>query len=100
MKSDEVAQPSVELSEAESALAIRVASGLTDDEIARQLEITKHSVAQQIAGLLARIGAKDRLEILLYAYSDPTIHKRINARIKSSYETGTSEDSKTERKAG
>jgi DNA-binding CsgD family transcriptional regulator len=88
MTADEVVQPSAELSEAEKELATCVATGLSDDEIARQLEIPKHHVAEHIARLLAKIGGQDRLEILLYAYSNPTIYKRINALTLGASETG------------
>jgi DNA-binding CsgD family transcriptional regulator len=88
MTADEVVQPRAELSEAEKELATRVATGLTDDEIATQLEISKHHVVERIARLLAKIGGQDRLEILLYAYSNPTIYKRINGRTQGGSETG------------
>ena len=58
-----------------------VAFGLTDDEIATKLQIPKHKVLNQIARLLAKLGIQDRVEIVLYAYSDPATYQRINTEV-------------------
>jgi DNA-binding NarL/FixJ family response regulator len=58
-----------------------VAVGLTDDEIATQLQIPKHEVLNQIARLLAKLGMRDRVEIILYAYSDPAMYQRISTAV-------------------
>ena len=71
------AMPPVHLSEPEKRLARLVACGLTDDEIAVQLELSRSSVDEHIKRLLARIGARDRLEILFHVYSDPTLLEQI-----------------------
>ena len=47
-----------------------VAVGLTDDEIATHLEVSKHTVLNSIALLLAKLGAEHRIEIVWYAYSN------------------------------
>jgi len=44
-----------------------IAVGLTDDEIATQLQIPKHKILNQIARLLAGLGIRDRVEVALYA---------------------------------
>jgi DNA-binding CsgD family transcriptional regulator len=67
------------LSEVNKELMYLVAVGLTDDEIATHLQIPKRQVLNHISRLLARLGARDRLEILLYAYSDPTMCDRMSA---------------------
>jgi len=71
----------VELSEADKELIVLVAFGLTDGEIATQLQISKHATLDRIAQLLAKLGARERVEILLYAFSEPTMYQRIIAEI-------------------
>ena len=71
----------MELSEVAAQLIILVAFGLTDDEIAAQLQIPQNRVLDQVARLLAKLGLQDRVEIVLHAYSDPALYKRITAVI-------------------
>jgi DNA-binding NarL/FixJ family response regulator len=85
--SNENAQPAeineerIELSEADRELIVHVALGLTDGEIATQIQIPKHITSGRIARLLAKLGARERIEILLYAFSEPTIYQRTIAEI-------------------
>jgi DNA-binding NarL/FixJ family response regulator len=58
------------LSEWEQKVVDLVSVGLTDDEIATHLEVSKHTVLNSIALLLAKLGAEQRIEIVLYAYSN------------------------------
>ena len=74
-------QERMELSEVDEELMILVAVGLTDDEIATHLQIPKHKVLNHIARLLAKLGAQDRVEIVLYAYSDPALYQRISTAV-------------------
>ena len=69
------------LSEWEQKVVDLVAVGLTDDEIAAQLQIPKDEILNHIARLLAKLGAQDRVEIVLYAYSDPTLYQRISTAV-------------------
>ena len=69
------------LSEQDKELVGLVAVGLTDDEIAAQLQIPKEEILNHIARLLAKLGARDRVEIVLYAYSDPTLYRRISTAV-------------------
>jgi len=69
------------LSEQDKELVGLVAVGLTDDEIAAQLQIPKEEILNHIARLLAKLGARDRVEIVLYAYSDPTMYQRISTAV-------------------
>jgi DNA-binding NarL/FixJ family response regulator len=71
----------MELSEVDEELIILVALGLTDDEIATQLQIPQGKVVDHIARLLATPGARERLEIVLCAYSDPALFKRTANRV-------------------
>jgi DNA-binding CsgD family transcriptional regulator len=71
----------MKLSQGDIELVGLVAVGLTDDEIATQLQIPKHKVLSHIARLLAKLGAQDRVEIVLYAYSDSAMYQRISTEI-------------------
>ena len=71
----------MKLTERDKELVGLVAVGLTDDEIATKLQIPKPKVLNQIARLLAKLGIRDRVEIVLYAYSDPAMHQRITTDI-------------------
>jgi DNA-binding NarL/FixJ family response regulator len=71
----------MKLSEVDQELVGLVAVGLRDDEIATQLQIPQHTVVNRIARLLAKLGAQDRVEIVLYAYSDPTMRQRISSGV-------------------
>jgi DNA-binding NarL/FixJ family response regulator len=71
----------MKLTERDKELVGLVAVGLTDDEIATQLQIPKHKVLKQIARLVAKLGMRDRVEIVLYAYSDPAMYQRITTDV-------------------
>ena len=71
----------MKLTERDKELVSLVAVGLTDDEIATQLQIPKDEVLNQIARLLAKLGIRDRVEIVLYAYSDPAMYQRISTEV-------------------
>ena len=74
-------QKTTKLPERDQELVGLVAVGLTDDEIATQLQIPQHTVVNRIARLLVKLGAQDRVEIVLYAYSDPTMRQRISSGV-------------------
>src|ERR1700682_5306762 len=74
-------QKTTTLSEGDKELVGLVAVGLTDDEIATQLQIPQHKIVNRIARLLAKLGAQDRVEIVLYAYSDPAMRQRISSGV-------------------
>jgi DNA-binding NarL/FixJ family response regulator len=61
----------MELSEVDNELITMVWRGLTDDEIAMQLQIPQDKVLDHIARLLAKLGVRERLEIIFYALSQP-----------------------------
>jgi DNA-binding NarL/FixJ family response regulator len=69
----------VQLSTSEKHLATLVALGCTDDEIARSLGLKTPSVKEQIDALLSRIGGKERVEVLLYLYSEPALRPKVAA---------------------
>jgi len=71
----------MKLSEVDQELVGLVAVGLRDDEIAIQLQISQHEVVNRIARLLVKLGAQDRVEIVLYAFSEPTMRQRISSGV-------------------
>ena len=71
----------MKLSEEDKELVGLVAGGLTDDEIATQLQIPKRKVLNHIARLLVKLGAQDRVEIVLYAYSDSTMYQPVSTEV-------------------
>jgi DNA-binding CsgD family transcriptional regulator len=50
------------------AIICLVAEGLTNAEVARRLHISSHTVAQHIAEMLHRFGARSRAELIARAY--------------------------------
>jgi DNA-binding CsgD family transcriptional regulator len=89
----------IELSEEDKQLVGLVAVGLTDDEIATQLQIPKHKVVNHIARLHAKLGAQDRVDIVLYAYSDPAMCQISTAVIRKSTKNPQAQTPSVKRKA-
>ena len=69
----------VQLSDNEKRVASLVALGCTDDEIAQQMTLKTHYVKEHIAHLLSKIDARERVEILFYVYSEPSLSPGIAA---------------------
>lgn len=57
------------LTERELAILCLVAGGLTNRQIARELLISHHTVAQHVAEMLRRCHARSRCEMVARAYS-------------------------------
>jgi DNA-binding NarL/FixJ family response regulator len=74
------------LSEDERALVDLVSRGFSDDEITAQLQIPKERVLHGIAGLLAKIGAQERLEIVFYACAAAGMYKRMGTEVKKDFD--------------
>jgi DNA-binding NarL/FixJ family response regulator len=62
------AQPLEPLTEREEQILARVAHGRTNAEIGEELFIALSTVKTHIASLMAKIGARNRVEIALWAY--------------------------------
>jgi DNA-binding NarL/FixJ family response regulator len=62
------AQPIEPLTEREEQILATVARGRTNSEIAAELYITLSTVKTHIASLMAKIGARNRVEIAMWAY--------------------------------
>lgn len=62
------AQPAEALTDREEQILEAVARGRTNDEIAREAFIAVSTVKTHIASLMAKIGARNRVEIAMWAY--------------------------------
>ena len=61
-------QPIEPLTEREEQVLTTVTNGRTNSEIASELSITLSTVKTHIASLMAKIGARNRVEIVIWAY--------------------------------
>jgi DNA-binding NarL/FixJ family response regulator len=61
-------QPIETLTDREEQVLAAVARGLTNGEIADQLSITLSTVKSHIASLMGKLGARNRVEIAMWAY--------------------------------
>ena len=66
--SSERAQPVVALTDREEEVALTVAQGRTNAEIADELHISLSTVKFHLASLMNKIGARNRVQIAIWAY--------------------------------
>jgi len=66
--SSERAQPFVALTDREEQVAVTVAQGRTNAEIANDLHISLSTVKFHLASLMNKIGARNRVQIAIWAY--------------------------------
>jgi DNA-binding NarL/FixJ family response regulator len=59
----------IRITNREGAILCLIARGFTNEEIARDLCISSHTVAQHVAGMLRRWPARSRSELVARAYS-------------------------------
>jgi DNA-binding NarL/FixJ family response regulator len=64
------ARPAEALTDREEQVLAAVAAGRTNSEIASQLYITLSTVKTHIASLMAKLGARNRVEIAIWAYEN------------------------------
>ncbi|GAA4437768.1 response regulator transcription factor [Actinokineospora soli] len=62
------AQPLDPLTEREEQVLVAVAGGRTNNEIAAEFHITLSTVKSHIASLMTKLGARNRVEIAMWAY--------------------------------
>ena len=62
------AQPVEALTQREEEVLLTVARGRTNEEIARELHISLSTVKSHLASLMGKIGARNRVEIAVWAY--------------------------------
>ncbi|MFO0679923.1 MAG: response regulator transcription factor [Polyangiaceae bacterium] len=60
--------PSEPLTEREDEVIVAVARGLTNQEIAKALHVSLSTVKTHVANVMAKIGARNRVEIALWAH--------------------------------
>jgi DNA-binding NarL/FixJ family response regulator len=61
-------QPLVPLTEREEAVLLTVARGRTNAEIGQELYISTSTVKFHLAGLMTKLGARNRVELAIWAY--------------------------------
>ncbi|MFI9632763.1 response regulator [Nocardia sp. NPDC051929] len=62
------ARPAMELTDREEHVLATVARGRTNNEIAAELHISLSTVKTHIASLMAKLGARNRVELVIWAY--------------------------------
>jgi DNA-binding NarL/FixJ family response regulator len=70
------ARPTEALTDREKQVLAAVANGRTNSEIARELFITLSTVKTHIASLMAKLGARNRVEIAMWAYENNRTGRR------------------------
>ncbi|GGS58864.1 MULTISPECIES: response regulator transcription factor [Actinokineospora] len=70
------AQPVDPLTEREEQIIVAVASGRTNNEIADGFHITLSTVKSHVASLMTKLGARNRVEIAMWAYATDRVRPR------------------------
>jgi DNA-binding NarL/FixJ family response regulator len=68
-------QPVDPLTEREEQVLAAVASGRTNNEISAELYITLSTVKTHITSLMTKIGARNRVEIAIWAYETHRVRR-------------------------
>ncbi|MGY1943567.1 response regulator transcription factor [Nocardia asiatica] len=68
-------QPSIALTDREEQILAAVARGRTNNEIAAELYISLSTVKTHIASLMAKLGARNRVEIVIWAYETRRVQR-------------------------
>jgi DNA-binding NarL/FixJ family response regulator len=67
------------LTEEDLELIALIALGFSNSDIAGRLNASEHEVKERVSGLLAKLELSERMELILYAYTDPNVKKRVLA---------------------
>ena len=70
-----VAQPIEALTAREEDVVVAVAGGRTNSEIADDLHISLSTVKTHLAGVMAKLGARNRVEIAMWAYETGRVER-------------------------
>jgi DNA-binding NarL/FixJ family response regulator len=73
---DHPAQPLEPLTEREEQIVTVVAQGLTNNEIANTMYIAVSTVKTHVASLMAKLNARNRVEIAMWAYETARVGRR------------------------
>ncbi len=68
------AQPVEPLTEREEEVLLTVARGRTNAEIAEELYISLSTVKTHLGSLMTKLGARNRVEIAMWAYESGRVH--------------------------
>ncbi|WP_039798536.1 response regulator [Nocardia araoensis] len=68
-------RPAMELTEREEQVLATVARGRTNNEIAAELHIGLSTVKTHIASLMAKLGARNRVELVIWAYETDRVER-------------------------
>jgi DNA-binding NarL/FixJ family response regulator len=68
--------PSVRLTEREADVLRALAQGLSNGEIARSMYVTTETVKSHVRGVLAKLGARDRTQAVVWAYRSGFLDQR------------------------
>ncbi len=74
-------QPVEPLTDREEQILATVARGRTNSEIAGEFHITLSTVKTHIASLMAKLGARNRVEIAMWAYETKRVTNRFGPGI-------------------
>jgi DNA-binding NarL/FixJ family response regulator len=66
-------QPVEPLTEREEEVLVTVAQGRTNAEIAKELHISLSTVKTHLASLMAKLNARNRVELVMWAYETDRI---------------------------
>ena len=69
---------SVQLSPQDTDLIALIALGFANHDIACQLNISGGELKQRISRLLAKLNLKQRVELILYAHTDPLVTNKMS----------------------
>jgi len=68
------AQPIDPLTDREEEVLLTIARGRTNAEIAEELHVSLSTVKTHIASLMAKLGARNRVEVVMWAYETGRVH--------------------------
>ncbi|MGQ4615421.1 response regulator [Nocardia sp. R7R-8] len=68
-------RPAMELTDREEQVLATVARGRTNHEIAAELRISLSTVKTHIASLMAKLGARNRVELVIWAYETDRVER-------------------------
>jgi DNA-binding NarL/FixJ family response regulator len=68
-------QPVEPLTSREEQILLTVAQGRTNSEIATDLHISLSTVKTHLASMMTKLGARNRVELVMWAYETNRVHR-------------------------